>query len=482
MAEKKKMHPAVKVTICLLAVGAVVGAAAAITKGFKEKPFGVIDEITSRDKVFSVEFKSGEVEGTRMDDAVDLKAGINGETNNFDHISPWCDIKTFKDPNGDVFVKIPKFYEKYEFTEEGTKISVTTKERKGFHVNPAFIKGEAQVDEIQIGAYEASFTESGRLASVADATPAGSKTLDEFRALAEADGNMLFDWRQNQALQTLFAVEFATLDSQSVMRGATEYACLYASAQDDGNECKFSVSLDETCMFEETKLVDVAKAGANVLCYYNGEETIVLGNRKIEELKYNSGKTAVTSITLDEPLDLEEIEDFDVENLYFNVNGLQKTGSTVGRRGSSNGSATEAIAMNYRGIENWYGSSYTWIDGLYTIQTSEEAEDEDDDPITHDMIAISMDATKNGDRSSYKMFAKADVTNKVSAEGIYLQDVSETDAEDSFYLGFASEARVGYVGGGYDGGVSAGAFHTRIHYGLDYADYSNGVRLSYIPH
>lgn len=479
----KKLSGAAKALIAVLVVGGVVGAAAAITKGFKEIPrVGLIDEVTSKEKVFSVEFKDGEVEGTRMDDAVNLKAGINGETNNFDHIFPWSDMKTVKDSNGDVFVKIPKFYEKIEFTEEGKKISITGKERKGFHVHPAFIKGEAQVDEIQIGAYEASFTESGALASVADATPAGDKTLDEFRTLAEADGNMLFDWRQNQALQSLFAVEFATLDSQSVMRGGTEYVCLYGSEEDDGNECKYSVSTDEICKFEDTKLVDIAKVGANVFCYYNGDETIVLGNRKISEIKYNSGKTAVTSITLDEALDLEEIEDFDIENLYFDVNGLQKTGSTAGRRGSSNGSATEAIAMNYRGIENWYGSSWTWVDGLYTIKTTEEAEDEDDDPITHDMIAVSMDATKNGDRSSYKMFAKADVTNKVSAEGIYLQDVSATDAEDYFNLNFNSTASIGYVGGGYCGHVIAGAFSTNICNSLDsaYSDY--GVRLSYIPH
>ena len=477
------MSGAAKALICVLSVGAAVGAAAAITKGFKEIPrVGLIDEVTSKEKVFSVEFKDGEVEGTRMDDAVGLKAGINGETNNFDHIAPWCNMKTVKDSNGDVFVKIPKFYEKVEFTEEGIKYSITASERKGFHVNPAFIKGEAQVDEIQIGAYEASFTETGGLASVADATPAGSKTLDEFRALAEAGGNMLFDWRQNQALQSLFTVEFATLDAQSIMRGGTEYVCLYGSEEDDGNECKYSVSTDEMCKFEDTKLVDIAKVGANVFCYYNGDETIVLGNRKISEIKYNSGKTAVTSITLDEALDLEDIEDFDAENLYFDINGLQKTGSTAGRRGSSNGSATEAIAMNYRGIENWYGSSYTWIDGLYTIQTTEEAEDEDDDPITHDMIAISMDATKNGDRSSYKMFAKADVTTKVSAEGIYLNDVHSTDAEDSFSLSFNSEARIGFVGGGFNDLVCAGAFDTNINDGLDGAGCNYGVRLSYIPH
>lgn len=472
------MPTALKVTLLVLVGAGVVGAAAALTKGFTQAPkFRAVDELITKNNVYSVEFKDDELEGTRLDSAAKLKAGINGEANSFDHVYPWSEMRTVKDSSGDVFVKIPKFYEKIEFTEEGKKISITGSERKGFHVHPAFIQGDKEVDEIQIGAYEASFREnSSGLASVSGKTPAGSKTLDEFRALAEAEGNTLFDWRQHQALQSLFAVEFATLDSQSLMRGGVEYVCVYASAQDEGNERKFSVQTDETILMEKTNLTDVAKVGANVLVYYNGDETKVLGNRKIEEIKFNSGKTAVTSITLDEALPTEDIENFDIANLYFDINGLQKTGSTDGKKGSSIGSKDESIAMNYRGIENWYGSSYTFIDGLYTIQTEDENEE------THDMIAISMDSSKNSDRSSYKMFAKAEVTSKVSGQGLYLGDVSETDAEDTFSLAFASEAHIGFVGGGYDDGACAGAFYSCIRNGLDSAGYYFGVRLSYIPH
>lgn len=472
------MPTALKVTLFVLAGAGVVGAAAALTKGFTQAPkFSVVDEALTKNNIYSVEFKEGEVEGTRLDSAKDLKAGINGETNNFDHVYPWSEMKSVKDSNGDVFVKIPKFYEKIEFTEEGRKISITGAERKGFHVHPAFIQGDKEVDEIQIGAYEASYREnSSGLASVSGKTPAGSKTLDEFRAIAESEGNTLFDWRQNQALQSLFAVEFATLDSQSVMRGGVEYVCTYASAQDEGNERKFSVATDEVLLMEKTNLTDVAKVGANVFVYYNDDETTVLGNRKIEEIKFNAGKTAVTSITLDEALPTEDIEDFDVEKLYFDINGIQKTGLTDGQKGSSVGSKTSSVAMSYRGIENWYGSSYTFVDGIYTIQV------EGEDSQTYDMIAISMDSSKNSDRSTYKMFGKAEVTSKVSGQGLYIGDVSETDAEDAFSLAFASEARIGFVGGRYGSGVLAGAFCTYINYGLGDAGCDCGVRLSYIPH
>lgn len=475
---KKKGSAVLKGTLLVLAGAGVVGAAAAITKGFTEVPrLGIVDQITSKAKVYSVEVKDGEVEGTRLDDAVGLKAGINGETNHFDNIYPWSEMKTVTDSNGDQFIKVPKFYEKIEQTEEGIKYSVTGEAKKGFHVAPMFLKGEEEINEVHIGKFEASFANDGAdLASVKDATPAGDLTLDEFRTLAAHNGNTLFDWRQNQGLQTLFTVEFATTDAQSIMRGGTEYLCLIGAEQDEGNECKWSVTTDEQCSFEDTKLADIAKAGANVFCYYSGDETIVLGNRKIAELKYNSGKTAVTSITLDEPLDLEEIEDFDAENLYFDVNGLQKTGSTLGKRGSSVGNPNEATAMSYRGIENWYGSSWTFVDGIYTIQ------EEDEDEVAHDYICVSMDTTKNGDRTSYKKFAKADITSKISTEGIFLNDQSATDAEDNFSLSFGSTAKIGFVGGFYVDNVHAGSFNLSLGHGLGCASYCDGVRLSYIPH
>lgn len=89
MAKRKKKTTnkvATGVLLTLVAAG-VVGSTAAITKGFTEQPrLGFIEKITSKDKIYSVEFESGKAKGTRLDAAKGLVAGINGEKNDIQKI------------------------------------------------------------------------------------------------------------------------------------------------------------------------------------------------------------------------------------------------------------------------------------------------------------------------------------------------------------------------------------------------------------
>ena len=247
MAKKKNNKLVTGVVVTLVAAG-VVGGTAALTKGFTEKPkLNVVDKILSKEKIYSVQFESGEAEGKRLDAAVGLEAGINGQKNDFDNIYPYSEMKRVKDVYGNEFIDIPLFYEKIDILpDHSVKYSITGVETKGFNPAPMFIQGDDIVEHVQIGAYEASFANNNRdLASVSHATAAVNITMDAARTLAKHHGNYLFDWRQNQALQTLFVVEFATLDSQDVMRGIVEYIPTTGVSQDERNHRTFSVTQGE---------------------------------------------------------------------------------------------------------------------------------------------------------------------------------------------------------------------------------------------
>ena len=129
--------------------------------------------------------------------------------------------------------------------------------------------------------------------------------------------------------------------------------------------------------------------------------------------------------------------------------------------------------MNYRGVENWYGNTYTWCDGLATYQDGNGK-----------YICVSMDATKDNDRAYYKKYSVADMNaTKALDDGIFFNqfdmDDEVTYQHDDFGFNFSSNNyQIGRVGG-YDSGASAGAFYVSVSCYVSNASYS--VRLSCIP-
>ena len=71
---------------------------------------------------------------------------------------PSTEIKweTITNENGDVFTRIPKYYEKLEMSASKLTYSISPSARKGFHVAPAFMQGDKEIPYIDIGSYEAS--------------------------------------------------------------------------------------------------------------------------------------------------------------------------------------------------------------------------------------------------------------------------------------------------------------------------------------
>ena len=146
---------------------------------------------------------------------------------------------------------------------------------------------------------------------------------------------------------------------------------------------------------------------------------------------------------------------------------LIQTGGTDAMRGSSRGSSDEISAMAYRGIENWYGNTWTWIDGICTTKVNDE-----------NKIGVSMDVANNDDVDTYRIYDTEAIINNTTANGLCLFHL----ASDYFNLAYPDEGYyIGVVGGGYYNGSGAGAFYVSVDGSPSGSSGYCGFRLSRIP-
>lgn len=123
-----------------------------------------------------------------------------------------------------VMVIVPKFYFKRAVIGSGANTGkeawwVSDQPVSGFEIHPAFRSAGADIDQIYVGKYQAS-SDGTKLKSVSGVLPAVSKSLTTFQAEAAArntggvTGFMLWSVFQWSAIQWLYLVENATMDSQ----------------------------------------------------------------------------------------------------------------------------------------------------------------------------------------------------------------------------------------------------------------------------
>lgn len=127
--------------------------------------------------------------------------------------------------DGQAMVKVPKFYYRQEVIASGTyagKVArwISDQPLAGFDLHPAFRNGGSDVDQFYVGKYQASMTGS-KLDSKAGVLPTVNRSLTQFIADAQArnvsgvSGFMLWSFHQWSAIQWLYVVEMATMNSQA---------------------------------------------------------------------------------------------------------------------------------------------------------------------------------------------------------------------------------------------------------------------------
>ena len=191
---------------------------------------------------------------TRLGDAVGLtvNTATSPHVSGFDAYMPWMGMRrcVLSDYSGDVMaypgelddtgeyslyddlsakvmVEIPKFWVKFEETDDYYDYWISPYPLKGYRLHPAFDHYGTVVDHVYVGAYEAYVYDS-LMYSQANRTPTGSTSRTNFRAAAQAWGVAegiygwtMMDYTVFSAIQLLYLIEYASLNSQAPSGSAT---------------------------------------------------------------------------------------------------------------------------------------------------------------------------------------------------------------------------------------------------------------------
>ncbi len=159
---------------------------------------------------------------TRTDNASafsDPSPAINNGTGNspFDNIKPWTEVAK-EEHDGNVLVKIPKFY--YKWTKEGLKLKlqISYTEYPGFYTSPAHADrgdGKGERDAVYIGRYHCDSSWK----SVSGKIPKVNITRADARLFFDTSNNDYWqmDYAIRMTVQMLYLVEFADWDCQKTI-------------------------------------------------------------------------------------------------------------------------------------------------------------------------------------------------------------------------------------------------------------------------
>ena len=216
--------------------------------------YGVCRDIPSHSPVLE---RVGDAKGLVAETAL----GNNAVRNDFDSIYPWCDIKRCTladdgavtsyegDPDfatdgskGQVMVEIPVYWKAHYLNESGTKEYTYISREKAdsrYFIPKRFIDKNGNVlNKIYIAAYAVTIDADGKAESRTGTEGPVIRDLETMKAYCEArgDGWHPYGIWDYEVIKDLFTVEFATLDTQSIMLGVqessyTESVLCYSSAE-----------------------------------------------------------------------------------------------------------------------------------------------------------------------------------------------------------------------------------------------------------
>lgn len=437
---------------------------------------------------------------TRTLNAVGLTAvaqvGNSPVANNFDDLSPWKDIvrvnladdgtvnAIYGDPtykadgtNGQVMVRIPKFWYKVvpvvPTTQPVYQVSIAPTTKAGYEIHPAFAGRKldgGDLDCIYIGAYDAG-TDGTKLTSISGAFPYASATRAAFRTRARARGT---NWAQEDflsasALQLLYLVEYANLNSQAALgQGMTSLSytatCLATVAATTANYVIIATS--NAAAFEVGLALCIGTSqGGNQIA----------SDRTITVVAAYDGTN--TRITFDgAPVTTA------VGNMVYQIG--QKAGrcDAIGQKSGREAGTDGRTAIIYRGVENLFGNVWDWLDGLnisdYAWAYATDIDKyKDDTMLAADGYTLMSGAAPSSD--GYIMTLRYDAATLFAFRPASVGGASTTYLCDYYYQ--AAGLRVLALGGAFYYGTNAGVFFVSANLASSFAYVDCGGRLLYLP-
>ncbi|MDO5792743.1 MAG: hypothetical protein Q4Q00_00955 [Turicibacter sp.] len=433
---------------------------------------------------YGVVFSGSSTLGTRIGNAVGLtaNAGVGGQEvyNAFDEIYPWSHIRRCNlsvdgevlayegEPgyaadgsNGEVMVEIPKFYQ-YRYQSEDGELRdyrISAAKLKGYWLNPRFIKSDGtELDRIYIGAYKAS-GDGSKLYSKSGVYPQVSvnRQVARNRAKAIGEGWGIGDYLERNIIEFLFYIEFATLDSQSIMQGQVNFS-------------------QKNSVLAESGVNRVVFTNADISQYVVGQTVwIANSNRKVLAIETvdSNNKAIIVDGT---PFDTTVGMGVDCRGWMCGSSDIVKATS-----GSIVSNTDGKHPFKYRGIENPWGDIWEWVDGVcikdhqayVATNPMNYADDEFVEP--YQRVGF-MNAETNG---YVKKMGYDYLKPYVALPAITSGAGTTTYYSDYYYQNTGNRAPI--VGGGWSHGGSAGVSYWYCHYAWSVSNAHFGARLSYKP-
>lgn len=437
-------------------------------------------------KIYSV-IRKTDTESTtyiRTDDNVGMIANATHDgtdvVNTFDFVKPWSDIKLCNlDPttkqvtawygensfkrdgsNGDVMVYIPGFYySQTQVTIDGIsydKISISDGEFDGSSYSAPFY----------YAAYDTAVVDS-KPVSISGVGPEVNRNITSFRTLYTNNGYTPLDYRY-LLVQLLYLVEYADNYTQNVLgNGITSvrYAATTTSLLAETGVNRIVIPTDTNFVVGNTICIGTSQGNMTIAKY----RTITAINA------YSENGVTGTELVFD-----GAAVNIAVGNWVGCIGQLSGQNDALGTKSGCITNDSKH-AVSYRGIENWFGNVWQFVDGINikdnkayicTKPSSYQV-----DKFDGDYHALSY---TNANSNNYAKVLGYDANYPFARFPISVGANLQTKYYTDYYYQNSGN-RIARVGGNYGSGAYAGSFYWAFDAGSSYTDHIFGSRFLYIP-
>ena len=426
-------------------------------------------------KVYGVSWDKGSSPVlTRTDDAVGMtaNAGVDATpvVNDFDTAQIFGDITEVADAAGNTLVRIPKFYIK-KADGVGSKtwqISYSSARLGDGAYLPwcfwDFTNGVA-LPHIDIGKYPATLSADNKLESKPGKYPLINKNIVEMRGYAEANGASYqqMDIHAVDVLQTLFYVEFATLNCQAIMAGYTagQYSASHTATVAENNTNRIIVATATANLYAVGQAISVGTSlGGNQIFYGRTITSIDVYDASNKALVFDGATVNIA-----------------VGNIVYNTGWLNDfSGWITASSGSLVSNSSGKYPCVYRGIENPYGNIWQFVDGLnineYQAWVALNADDYASNLFAAPYVSLSyVDHNADG----YVTAMGWDATKPYAALPTAVGGAAATHYADNCYRGTGQ--RIALLGGYWGNASNAGLSCWNLDSASSLANVALGARL-----
>jgi hypothetical protein len=326
--------------------------------------------------------------------------------------------------DGNVMVEIPKFYYRHTLVGPLNTWKIRTTPLAGYTLHPAFTKAGVEVNYRYIGAYDACYLDA------TDSTYKSGLNLDDMASNLDLANDKL-----------------ASVSGVYPLVGVTRDECRTLAENNGTGWHQLDFALWSA--IQMLYLVEYAD--------FNTQANLGDGNTGASYVASSSSQT-------DSP-----------HSVAGKSNSLGNA-STDATSGASSATRDTAF-MSYRGIENWYGNTWTWADGINVNEDSAG-----NVHITNDYRDFADDTTTGYTLVSSSFPTSSGFIRNILKTGAYFLSGDNTGGSSTTYLtdyhfASASASRVVRVGGSANDGAVAGAFYVRSNGGASFASRDFGARL-----